>query len=225
MKRAAGLCLFIAALTLSSRGNADGSMVLNGAQVSYLSQTSFRIGYGTVNIGGTEYTTFGGAPNTVGTVYYGTATTCSVGFTPSALTAYYVYELWDANNSTLNPIVSPVQPWEDGYPMHNLYAPTGTGGACQSYSNLTFGFLGSIITDTYGHILPFQRNGEQVILAFNGGGTTATTQGTPQVVFNWNGAESVQSTVIPSSTWVYPLSATALIFDGFASSTDANIWS
>jgi hypothetical protein len=75
----------------------------------------------------------------------------------TASASYYLY----ISQGTLIYLAS-IQPTSDGHPSSNL--ANTTTGSCNLASTSSLVFLGSVVTDPSGHLIPFARNGEEVVL-------------------------------------------------------------
>jgi hypothetical protein len=158
------LVLCTALMTLSaSTALAQNWGIVSGGELQYTGLNTFQVNPGDMYINGVHRTPAAAAVTVV------PATS-----TPN--TPYYVYECYDHASHNLVPVLSTTLPLMDGEPIVPVL---NNGDACDAL------FLGSVVTDSLGNLVPFVRNGDEVFIALRKdqpNGAPGSCTGTPS---NW----------------------------------------
>ena len=172
-KLAAG-ALALAASPISPLAHAAEHHVLNGSSLGYALSGGngyLTIQYGTVDILGVSYPVPGGGAGAVPYIY--DAANCTTQNSPPTLPAnaiLYAYFHTPAGTCYSNGAglitVSTIPPWTDAYPQSPIHYISNSGCSNQACATDQSGFtyLGSFLTDSAAQIIPFVRNGDEVLL-------------------------------------------------------------
>lgn len=176
---------------------------------------------GEIKINGTTHTVTGGGFITTALGACCTFFEAGTGGSQAANTAYYFYAAIRPTTGGVDFVISTIQPNTGGEPSQNLvWTPVVGNPAVNTGSAL---FLGSWITDSNSNIVPFLKEGDDVIL------TPSEDTDTPGqgpysqfVTFNTTGAyPQVKTATFGAGAPPIPLSASGLILDFNLSNTDS----
>jgi hypothetical protein len=148
---------------------------------------------------------------------------------------YYVYydQYKNGTNTLYQLVISTIAPWPEGLPSANLAYRASDGTQVAGNENAVF--LGSYLTDSNSHIVPFDRHGEQTYLLYDLAATNGSgTEGLAGPSFSWSNGNNYPASqhafiggtntcqVNPQQSWQFPKSASGAIITMQASTSSPN---